>query len=48
MMVGMGASFRFFVMSSKGMPTSIGVEAIFAIIIVVSPVLSVLYVREVK
>jgi len=38
----------FLVMSVKGMPTSVGVEAFFAIIIVVSLVLSVLYVREVK
>ena len=38
----------FLVMSMKGMPASVGVEAFFAIIIVVSLVLSVLYVREVK
>jgi hypothetical protein len=38
----------FFVMSSKGMPTSVGIEAFIAIIIVVSLVLSVLYIREVK
>ena len=38
----------FLVMSTRGMPTSIAVEAFFAIIIVVSLVLSVLYVREVK
>jgi hypothetical protein len=34
--------------SSTGTPTSIGVEAFFAIIIVVSLILSVLYIREVK
>ena len=38
----------FLVMSTREMPTSIAVEAFFAIIIVVSLVLSVLYVREVK
>ena len=38
----------FLVMSSKGIPTSVGIEAFFAIIIVVSLVLSVLYIREVK
>ncbi len=38
----------FLVMSMKGMPTSIGVEAFFAIIVVVSLVLSVLFLREVK
>ncbi len=38
----------FLVMSSKGMPTSIGLEVFFAIIIVVSLVLSVLFLREVK
>ncbi len=38
----------FLVMSSKGMPTSFGVEAFIAVIILVSLVLSVLYVREVK
>jgi hypothetical protein len=35
-------------MSSKGMPTSIGVEAFIVIIILVSLVLSVLFLREVK
>jgi hypothetical protein len=38
----------FLVMSCTGMPTSIGVEVFFAIIIVVSLILSVLYIREVK
>lgn len=38
----------FLVMSMKGMTTSSGVEAFFAIISVVSLVLSVLYIREVK
>ena len=38
----------FLVMNSKGMPTSIGIEAFIAIIIVVSLVLSVLFLREVK
>lgn len=38
----------FLITSSKGMPTSIGVEAFIAIIIVVGLVLSVLYIREVK
>jgi hypothetical protein len=38
----------FLVMSSKGMPTSIGVEAFIVIIILVSLVLSVLFLREVK
>lgn len=38
----------FLVSSSKGMSTSVGVEAFIAVIIVVSLVLSVLYIREVK
>jgi len=38
----------FLVMSSKGMSTSIGVEAFIALIIAVSLILSVLYIREVK
>src|SRR5437870_589891 len=38
----------FLVTSMSGMPTSVGVEAFFAIIIVVSLVLSVLFLREVK
>ena len=42
------ASGIFLVMNSKGMPTSIGIEAFIAIIIVVSLVLSVLFLREVK
>jgi hypothetical protein len=38
----------FLVMNSKGMPTSIGIEAFFVVIILVSLVLSVLFLREVK
>jgi hypothetical protein len=38
----------FLVMSSKGVPTSVGIEVFFAIIIVVSLVLSWLFLREVK
>jgi len=38
----------FLVMSNKGMPTLVGIEAFFALIIVVSFVLSVLYIRKVK
>ncbi len=38
----------FLVMSSKGMPTSFGVELFIAVIVVVSLVLSVLFLREVK
>jgi hypothetical protein len=38
----------FLVMNSQGMSTSIGIEAFIAIIIVVSLVLSVLFLREVK
>jgi hypothetical protein len=38
----------FLVTSSKGMPTSIGVEVVFAVLILISLVLSVLYLREVK
>lgn len=38
----------FLVTSLKGMPTSIGIEAFFAIIIIVSLILCVLYVREVQ
>jgi hypothetical protein len=38
----------FLVMSSKGMPTSVGIEAFIVVIIVVSLVLSVLFLREVK
>jgi hypothetical protein len=47
-LTGIGILAAFLVMSSKGMPTSIGVELFFAVIIVVSLVLSVLYLREVK
>ena len=38
----------FLVMNSKGMPTSFGIEAFFVVIILVSLVLSVLFLREVK
>jgi hypothetical protein len=45
---GVGILAIFFAMSMKGMPTSLGVELLFAVIVVVSLVLSVLYLREVK
>jgi len=38
----------FLVTSSKGMPTSIGVEVVFAAIILISLVLNILFLREVK
>ncbi len=38
----------FLVMNSTGTPTSIGIEAFFAVIILVSLILTVLYLREVK
>ena len=38
----------FLVMSSTGMPTSVGIEVFFGVIIVVSLILTVLYLREVK
>jgi membrane protein implicated in regulation of membrane protease activity len=38
----------FLVMSNQGIPTSVGIEAFFTIIIVVSLVLSVLFLREEK
>ena len=47
-LTGIGILATFLVMSSKGMPTSLVVELLFAVIVVVSLVLSVLYVREVK
>lgn len=47
-LTGIGILAMFLVMSSKGMPTSLVVELLFAIIVVVSLVLSVLYLREVK
>lgn len=47
-LTGIGILAMFLVMSSKGIPTSIVVELLFAIIVVVSLVLSVLYLREVK
>src|SRR5436305_830685 len=47
-LTGIGILAIFFVMSSKGMPVSVGVEAFFAVIIVVSLVLTVLFLRAVK
>ena len=47
-LTGIGILAIFVVMSMKGMPTSLIVELLFAVIVVVSLVLSVLYVREVK
>jgi hypothetical protein len=47
-LTGMGILATFLIMSSQGMPASLGVELFFAVIIVVSLVLSVLYLREVK
>ena len=47
-LTGIGILAMFLVMSSKGMPTGPVVEPLFAIIVVVSLVLSVLYLREVK
>jgi hypothetical protein len=47
-LTGIGILAIFFVMSSKGMPTSLVVELLFAVIVLVSLVLSWLFVREVK
>src|SRR6266487_2991847 len=47
-LTGIGILATFLVMSSKGMPTSLDVELFFAIIILVSLFLSVLFLREVK
>jgi hypothetical protein len=47
-LTGIGILAIFVAMSMKGMPTSLAVELLIAIIIVVSFVLSMLYVREVK
>lgn len=47
-LTGIGILAMFLVMSSKGMPTSPVVELLFAVIVVVSLVLSVFYLREVK
>ena len=47
-LTGIGILAIFVVMSMKGMTTSLVVELLFAVIVVVSLVLSVLYVREVK
>ncbi|SRR6266496_3844726 len=47
-LTGIGILAIFVVMSMKGMPMSLIVELLFAVIVVVSLVLSVLYVREVK
>ncbi|MDQ2885005.1 MAG: hypothetical protein M3Y39_02870 [Chloroflexota bacterium] len=45
---GIGILAMFLVMSSQGMAVSLGIELFFAVIILVSLVLSVLYVKEVK
>jgi hypothetical protein len=47
-LTGIGILAAYLVMSSKDMPMSLGVELFFAVIIVVSLVLSVLFLREVK
>jgi len=47
-LTGIGILAIFVVMSMKGMPTSLIVELLFAVIVLVSLVLSVLYIREVK
>ena len=47
-LTGIGILAIFVAMSMNGMPTSLAVELLFAVIIVVSLVLSWLYVREVK
>jgi hypothetical protein len=47
-LTGIGILAIFVAMSIKGMPTSLAVELLFAVIIVVSFVLCVFYVREVK
>ncbi len=47
-LTGIGILAIFVVMSLKGMSTSLVVELLFAAIVLVSLVLSVLYVREVK
>jgi hypothetical protein len=47
-LTGVGILATFLIMNSRGMPTSLGVELFFVVIIVVSLVLSVLYLREVK
>lgn len=47
-LTGIGILAIFVVMSMKGTPTSLGVELLFAAIVVVSLVLSILFLREVK
>ena len=47
-LTGIGILAMFLVAGSQGMPTSLGVELVIAVIVAVSLVLSVLYVREVK
>ena len=47
-LTGIGILTTFLIMNSQGMSTSFGVELFFVVIIVVSLVLSVLYLREVK
>lgn len=47
-LTGLGILAAFLTMSSQGLPTSLGVELFFTVIIVVSLVLSVLFLRKVK
>jgi hypothetical protein len=47
-LTGIGILAIFLVMGSNGTPTSVVVDLFFAAIVVVSLVLSVLYLREVK
>jgi len=47
-LTGIGILATLFAMSSKGLSASVGVELFIAVIVVVSLVLSVLFLREVK
>jgi hypothetical protein len=47
-LTGIGILAIFFVMSMKGMPTSLGVELLFVVILVAGFVLGMLFLREVK
>ena len=47
-LTGIGILTTFLAMSRKDMPTSLGVEIFFVVIIVVSLILSALFLREVK
>jgi hypothetical protein len=47
-LTGIGILATFLVAGSQGMPTSLGVEILIAVIVAVSLILSVLYLREVK